>query len=367
MINPQIDYMKKHIVEEIHSREMTPISDELRKFIEDLPKAELHVHLEGTVGPQTVLKLAKRNKMDYPFKSIEEIQTALDNRTVGLESFLDLHYLFVGVIKSQEDFYEVTYDFLRTYKENNGVYVEIKFDPQFHTEQGITFDEMIKGIDEGRKAGLRDLGIEANLIMCINRERSLESAWEMLDQAKPYRNIITGLGLDSYEKDNPPRKYTEVYAEARKQGYRLTAHCDVDQVDSVKHIWECIDVLKTDRVDHGINSIEAPELVEELRRRKITLTACPTWRSPYPGPRDLDRIRKMYELGLKVTLNTDDPAEFKSGFMNQTLIGAAEGSGYTEKDLVQFMRNAFEGSWLPEDSKKKYLDELDRYAASKIE
>lgn len=345
---------------------MPPISNELKSFIEGLPKAELHVHLEGTVRPVTVLKLAERNNMDYPFKSIEEIHTALESRTIGLESFLDLHYKFVSVIKTREDFYEVTYEFLRTCKENNVIYVEIKFDPQFHTEQGISFSDMMKGIEEGRKAGYRDFGVEANLIMCINRERSVESAWEMMDQAKPYRRLITGLGLDSYEKKNPPSKYTEIYAEARKQGYRVTAHCDVDQEDSVKHIWECIDVLRTDRVDHGINSIEDPELVEELIKRKITLTACPTWRSPYTGPRDLDRIKKMYALGLKVTLNTDDPAEFKSGYMNKTLIGTAEGSYYTKNDLVCFMRNAFEGSWLPKDSKNKYIDALNSYASSRI-
>ena len=137
-------------------------------------------------------------------------------------------------------------------------------------------------------------------------------------------------------------------------------------MDSVKHIWECIDVLKTDRVDHGINSIEDPELVEELIKRNITLTACPTWRSPYPGPRDLDRIQKMYDIGLRVTLNTDDPAEFKSGYMNQTLIGAVEGSGYTKEDLVCLMRNAFEGSWQPRGSKDRYIDELNRYASSML-
>jgi adenosine deaminase len=293
---------------------------------------------------------------------VEQIQEALDNRTTGLVSFLDLHYLFVSVIKTRNDFLEVTYEFLRTCKANNVVYVEIKFDPQFHTEKGISFDDMINGIDQGRRDGLRDFGTEANLIMCINRERTVESAWEMMEQAYPYRHLITGLGLDSYEKDNPPRKYTNVYAKARDQGYRVTAHCDVDQEDSTKHIWECIDLLKTDRVDHGVNCIEDPKLVEELIKRNITLTACPTWRSPYPGPRDLERIRKMYDLGLKVTLNSDDPAEFNSGYMNQTLMGAVEGSGYTKEDLVRFMRNAFEGSWLSRESKDRYIKALDEYA-----
>ena len=344
--------------------EMSTVSNEMRSFIEGLPKAELHVHLEGTVLPATVLKLAERNDMDYPFKSVEEIQDALDNRTIGLVSFLDLHYMFVSVIKTRADFYEVTYEFLRTCMNNNVVYVEFKFDPQFHTEQGITFDEMIKGIDEGRKDGFRDFGVEANLIMCINRERTVESAWEMMEQAYPYRHLIIGLGMDSYEKDNPPSKYTKVYEKAREQGYRVTAHCDVDQEDSIKHIWECLDLLKTDRIDHGVNSIESLELVAELIKQDITLTACPTWRSPYPGPRDTERIKQMYDLGLKVTLNTDDPAEFNSGYMNKLLIGAVERTGYTKKDLVKLMKNAFDGSWLPRKKKDTYIKQLRDYAES---
>ena len=341
---------------------MTAVSADMIEFIKGLPKAELHVHLEGTVSPETVLKLAARNGLDYPFKTVKDVEDALNNRTIGLESFLDLHYLFVSVIKTREDFYEVTHEFLRKCRENNVVYVEIKFDPQFHTEQGISFDDLIKGIDGGRKDGYRDFGVEANLTMCINRERTVERAWEMMEKAYPYRHLIKGLGLDSYEKDNPPSKYIEVYEKARKQGYRVTAHCDVDQEDSVKHIWECIDLLKTERIDHGVNSVEDPELVEELIRRDITLTACPTWRSPYPGPRDLERIRKMYDMGLKVTLNTDDPAEFNSGYMDQTLTGAVEGSDYTKEDLMTFMRNAFEGSWLPQKSKYRYIKTLNDYA-----
>jgi adenosine deaminase len=202
--------------------------------------------------------------------------------------------------------------------------------------------------------------------MCINRERTVESAWEMMEQAYPYRHLIMGLGLDSYEKNNPPSKYTAVYEKAREQGYRVTAHCDVDQEDSVKHIWECIDLLKTERIDHGVNCIEDPELVKELIKRDITLTACPTWRSPYPGPRDLERIRKMYDMGLKLTLNTDDPAEFNSGYMNQMLKGAVEGSGYTMEDLLSLMRNTFEGSWLPQESKDRYIKALNNYMVSRV-
>lgn len=341
---------------------MPPVSENLRNFITGMPKAELHVHLEGTIRPETVLKLAKRNKLDYPFRTVEEIKHALDNRQATLESFLDLHYLLISVIKTGRDFYDVTYDFLRTCRENNVVYVEMKFDPQFHIEQGITFDEMIREIDAGRKDSYRDFGVTANLIMCINRERLLESAWEMMEQARPHRHLITGLGLDSYEKDNQPSKYTEVYEYARKQEYRVTAHCDVNQENSIQHIWKCIDLLKTDRIDHGVNSIESPELIEELIRRDITLTTCPTWRSLYRSPRDVERIRLMYDAGLKVTLNTDDPAEFNSGFMNQTLIGATERSGYTKEDLTRLITNAFTGSWMPRDDKNRFIKDLKKYA-----
>jgi adenosine deaminase len=339
------------------------LSDDMRSFIEGLPKAELHVHIEGTVGSRAP-QLAARNGIDYPFKTVKEVEKALNNRAFGLESFLDLHYLLVSVIKTKEDFYELTYEFLRKCSENNVVYVEIKFDPQYHTEKGIKFDAIIKGIDEGRKCGYRDFGVEANLIMCINRERTVESAWEMVEKAYPYRHLITGLGLDSYEKNNPPSKYTGVYEKAREQGYRVTAHCDVDQEDSVKHIWQCINLLKTKRIDHGVNCIEDLDLVEELIKQGITLTVCPTWRNPYSSPRDLERIRKMYKLGLNVTMNSDDPAEFNSGYMNQLLIGAVKGSGYTKEDLLKLMKNAFKGSWLPQEKKNDYLKILNNYAES---
>jgi adenosine deaminase len=341
---------------------MTLIPEEMFNFIKGLPKAELHVHLESTAVPETLLRLAEENKVDYPFKTVEEINEAFNSRTFGLKSFLDVHYKVFSVIKTRDDFRKVTYDFLKTCKENNVIYVEMMFDPQVHTDQGIEFENIIMGIDEGRKMGFKDFNVASNVIMCIHRDRTVESAWEVLDQAYPYKHLIKGIGLDSYEHGNPPSKFIDVYEIAREQGYRLTAHCDVDQENSVNHIWECIDLLKTERIDHGVNCIEDLDLVKALIERDIPLNVCPTWRSPYLGPRDLDRIKKMFELGLKVTLNTDDPAEFNSGFMNQLLIGAVKGSGYSKNNLVSFMRNAFEGSWLPKESKKKSIELLNTYA-----
>lgn len=339
------------------------VFNNMQEFITYLPKAELHVHIEGTLSSQTILKVATRNKISFPYKSVEEINNALAKRKPGLAGFLNHHYLVNSVVQTQVDFYEITYELLKKCKENNIVYIEMFFDPQFHTTRGIPFETVINGIHQGRCDGSEIFGVEANLIMCINRERSVESAFEMLEQARPHRDKIIGLGLDSYEEKNPPRKFAEVYAHAQEDGYSFTAHCDVDQTNSVEHIWECIDILKVDRIDHGINSIEDPLLVEELKYRNICLTTCPIWRSTDPEPQDIKRIKKMYEVGLLVTLNTDDPAEFDSGYLTNLLIGVQEKSGYSKFDLVQFMINAFEGSWLSRSSKDVYLKSLLDYAA----
>jgi adenosine deaminase len=336
----------------------------MKEFITNLPKAELHLHIEGTLSPETILRLAARNDIDFPYKSVKAIQDALDNRPPGLAGFLDHHYQVVSTIQTQEDFYTITYELLRTCRENNIVYAELFFDPQFHTARDIPFEAVIRGVDQGRRDGAKAFGVDTNLIMCINRERSVESAFEMLAQARTHRHKIIGLGMDSYEEGNPPRKFANVYARAREDGYRFTAHCDVDQTNSVQHIWECLNILKVERIDHGINSIEDPQLVEELKRRSICLTTCPTGRSAHPGPQDVDRIKKMFELGLLVTLNTDDPAEFDSGYITDLLIGVQEASGYSKGDMVRFMANAFEGSWLSRSAKNDHLGSLLGYAAA---
>ncbi len=338
-------------------------SGNMKEFITNIPKAELHLHIEGTLEPQTILKLATRNKIDFPYKSSAAVKEALANRPAGLKGFLDHHYLVVDLIRTEADFYEVTYELLRACQENNIRYVELFFDPQFHTSRGIPFEAVINGIDQGRREGAEAFGVEANLIMCINRERTAESAFEMLEQARPYRDKIIGLGIDSYEEGNPPSKFAEVFASAQEDGYRFTSHCDVDQTNSVQHIWECLDILQVERIDHGINSIEDPRLVEELKHRNICLTPCPVRRSTDPEPQDVDRIKKMYELGLLVTLNSDDPAEFDTGYLTNLLIEVQEASRYSKGDMVRFMMNAFEGSWLSRSTKDIYIEALLNYAA----
>jgi adenosine deaminase len=336
-----------------------------RTFIADLPKAELHLHIEGTLSPETILRLAARNDITLPFSTVEDIEQALDARSTDLEGFLDHHYLVTAVIQTREDLHEITYELLRECRANNIVYVELFFDPQSHAKRGIPFADVIGGIDQGRREGAVDFGVEAGLIMCINRELSVASASEMLDSAEPHRDLILGLGMDSYEEGNPPRKFAEVYARARAEGYRLTAHCDVDQDNSVSNIWECLDLLGVERIDHGVNAIEDPKLVEELKRRGIGLTTCPIRLDASRELEDIERVKQLYELGVLVTINTDDPPEFASGYLSDLLAELQEASGYSNGDLVRFMANAFEVSWLPARSKETYVESLLEYAKAR--
>ena len=335
---------------------------DMQEFITNLPKAQLHLHIEGSLSPETVAKLAVRNGCDF-FRTPEEVTLSLQNRQPGLEGFLSHYNKALTVLKSQDDFYYATYNLLKTLKANNIVYIELFFDPQAHTSRGISFNTVINGIYEGRRDGEKAFEIKANLIMCANRERSVESAFEMLDQATKHRSKILGFGLDSGPEDgNPPSKFKEVYARAKKEGYHLTVHNDVDQKNSVQHIWESLNILKVERIDHGINTIDDPKLVKELIKRNICITACPVKRKDDPGPQDVDRIKILHEQGICVTLNSDDPAQFESGYLNELLISVQKASGYSKADIAKFMINAFEAAWLPREEKDTYIKTVKEYA-----
>ncbi|MEM7118831.1 MAG: adenosine deaminase [Chloroflexota bacterium] len=340
------------------------LSDTMQDFIRGLPKAELHLHIEGTLSPQTLLRLAERNDLSFPYQSVAGIEEALANRPAGLDGFLDHHYIAVSTMQTQRDFQEVTYELLKALQANNVLYAELFFDPQFHTSRGIAFEAVMDGILEGRLAGERDFDVASNLIMCINRERSVPSAFAMLEQAKPYQSQIIGLGMDSYEEHNFPQKFKQVYEQARREGYRLTSHCDVDQPNSVQHIWDCLNLLQVERIDHGVNALEDPALVQALIERNICLTTCPVRRPTDPEPQDIARIKQLFEQGVCVTLNTDDPAEFNTGYLTNLLIEVQAASHYSRRDLVRFMLNAFDGSWLAQQQKDGYVDRLLAYAVS---
>ncbi len=331
-------------------------------FISEMPKVELHIHLEGTMNPETVSKLANRNKFNF-FNTTKAVEDSLASRKPGLAGFLQHHEKQVSVLQTEEDFFTVVYDFLKNCKENNIVYVEFFFDPQIHTARGIDFDDILKGILAGRDEAEKTFGVKAELIMSINREKSVASAFKMLQQAKPYKHKILGLGLDNGpEEGNPPSKFKEVYAEAKKQGYFLTAHNDVDEKDTVQHIWESINVLKLDRLDHSLNAMEDFELIDEINRRGLCLTGSPVQRTTDPEPQEISRIRFLFEHGVCVSLHSDDPGEFASGYLSKLLFNFQQAGKFTKRDMALLMLNAYEASWLPEQQKKTYIDKFKAWA-----
>lgn len=344
------------------SGETVDTAKDMRAFLSGMPKAELHLHLEGTLSPATIVEITNRNGIDY-FTTIEEVEQSLANRPPGLMGFLEHHFKSQNVMQTRQDFYDATYKLIEKLHENNVVYADVFFDPQAHTSRGIAFNDMFEGIDAGRRDAEAKFGVTVNLIMCINRERSVESAFEMLDQAYPVREKIIGLGMDSGpEYGNPPVKYKEVYARAREEGYFLTGHHDVDVQDSVKHIWQSLEIIDIDRIDHGLNATDDPRLVEELARRGMCLTGSPVKRSTDPAPQDVDRIRKLDSAGICVSLNSDDPEEFETGYLTNMLILFQEASGYSKADMTRLVLNAFNAIWLPDNEKVAYVGELKKYA-----
>ncbi|MBC8345499.1 MAG: adenosine deaminase [Candidatus Marinimicrobia bacterium] len=336
--------------------------DEMFQFISEMPKAELHVHLEGTMSPQTIVKLANRNGYSF-FNNVEDVFESLENRAPGLGGFLQHHDKQVSVIQTENDFYTLTYDFLKNCFENNIVYVEFFFDPQIHSERGIAFESVLEGILKGKKAGEKNFNIKSNLIMCANREKSIESAMEILEKAKPYKNYIVGIGLDNGpENGNPPVKFTSFYQEAKRQGYYLTIHNDVDEANSVEHIWQAIDILKVDRLDHSINAIEDLSLVEEINNREIYIAASPVQRRRDPVPQDIGRIKFMLDHGMNVSLHSDDPGEFESGYLTKLLFNFQQAGHFSKRDMARFMLNAFKATWLEQADKDAYIKSFKKWA-----
>jgi len=339
---------------------------DMKTFILNMPKAELHIHLEGTIQPTMLLEMAKRNKIHLKYKNEAEIMAAQDYGHPHLANFLKHHYERVKVIRTSQDLYDITEALLHKCSKENIRHIEIMFDPQVHIEQGISFEEMIEGIHQGCLDGERKYNVSSELIMCANRDRPPDDAMLMLKLANSstHREHIIGVGLDSDEQDNPPTKFLDFFNQAREEGYRLTVHCDVDQEDSKEHIHQCVHLLKVERIDHGVNCLEDSNLVDDIKEKNICLTMCPTWRLSDPGPRRVKRMRTMFDLGLLVTVNTDDPEEFASGYLSNTMIEVQKSSNYSPEEMIKLMHNAFTGSWLDEDKRQKYIGELELYASN---
>ena len=333
---------------------------DMTSFIQGLPKAELHLHIEGTLEPELRFKLAERNGVPLPYRDIVEMRASYIFH--DLSSFLPVYYDAMSVLRTPQDFYDLAWAYLEKAASTNIRYAEIFFDPQAHTSRGVPFHSVISGLSGALLDARRLLGVRGQLILCILRDHSAEYAMATLLESLPYKDSIIGIGLDSDEHGNPPEKFAAVFARARSEGYRLTMHCDVDQLDTTHHIRQCLDVIGVERIDHGVNILESEELVAEAAARGIGFTVCPISNRFVTGSLKDAELKKMLDLGLKVTVNSDDPAYFAS-YLTENLESVAASASLSRLELVQLERNAFEISWLPTWAKEDLLDELDQYAA----
>jgi adenosine deaminase len=332
----------------------------MRRFIQKMPKAELHVHIEGTLEPDMKMALARRNRVKLPYKSARQLKAAYDFD--DLPSFLAVYYEGMSVLLKEPDFYDVTYAYLVKARSQNVVYAEMFFDPQAHTARGVAFDTVIRGIRRAQLDAEKRLGIGSQLIMCFLRDWSAEFAMATLLESLPYKQWIVGVGLDSDEKNNPPVKFRNVFRRAREEGYLLTMHCDVDQQDSVGHIWQCLRDIDVGRIDHGVNALEDAKLCAEIKRRGLALTVCPISNSYVTDGTKAAAVKTMLDRGMRVTVNSDDPAYFP-GYVTENLIAVQEEADLSKAELLQLARNAFDAAWLPQASRDRYLAQLDAAVA----
>ena len=334
---------------------------ELATLIEGMPKAELHLHLEGTLEPELKFELAARNGLALPYRSAAEMREAYGFD--DLASFLTVYYEGMSVLLTEQDFYDLAMAYFRKASSQNVVYAEVFFDPQAHTSRGIPFATVIEGFRRAQVDAEAALGLRSRLIMCFLRDMSAESARHTLEASLPYRDWIVGVGLDSDERGNPPLKFKDVFERARAEGYRLTMHCDVDQADSVGHIWQCLDEIGVERIDHGVNSLEDGALVREITGRGLGLTVCPISNGYVAGGLKARELKTMLDHGMRATVNSDDPAYF-SGYVNENLAAAQGAVGLTREEIIALARNSFEIGWLEEGERNGYLAALAAYAAT---
>lgn len=330
----------------------------LNTFIDKLPKAELHLHIEGTLEPELMQTLAQRNKVEIGYSSVEDLKEAYS--FTQLQDFLDIYYAGAAVLLKEQDFYDLTMAYLQRAKEQNIIHAEIFFDPQTHTDRGVPFSEIIGGIKKALAEGEKNLGITSRLIMCFLRHLSEKEAFRALEEALPYKNDIVAVGLDSSERGNPPAKFANVFAKAREHGFKLVAHAGEE--GTVDNVQEAINLLKVDRVDHGNASIESDEILMLLKERQIPLTLCPLSNTALCVISEMEEhpMKEMLDKGLLVTVNSDDPAYF-GGYINENYKALVDAFGLSKAELLQLAENSFNASFLDTAQKQKYIDMVRSY------
>ncbi len=330
----------------------------LAQLVRQMPKAELHMHIEGSLEPELIFALAKRNQVSLRFDSVEALRHAY--AFTDLQSFLDIYYAGASVLLTEQDFFDMTWAYLLRAQADQVRHTEIFFDPQTHTARGVVFATAITGIDRALRQGRTELGISSGLIMCFLRHLSEDEALATLEQALPFRSMLIGVGLDSSERDHPPEKFTRVFARCRELGLHLVAHAGEE--GPPEYIKTALDVLQVERIDHGVRCLEDVELVRRLARERIPLTVCPLSNVKL---RVFDTMAQhnlpaLLDAGLAVMLNSDDPAYF-GGYLNDNFVAVFNALPLERKHAQQLARNSFDAAFLDADSKQRYLDEVEQF------
>lgn len=332
----------------------------LEAFIRGLPKAELHLHIEGALEPEQMFEFARRNGVELPFADVEEVRAAY--AFSNLQDFLDIYYQGARVLLTRQDFHDLAMAYFRRVAADGARHAEIFFDPQTHTERGVAFEVVADGLLAAMDRAQAELGVSSKLILCFLRHLSEEEAFATLREAEPYLDRIVGVGLDSSEVGHPPAKFEQVFAAARARGLKVVAHAGEEGPPD--YVYEALDLLRVDRIDHGNRALEDDELTRRLVREGITLTVCPLSNLKLCVVDDLAAhpIRRMLQLGLRATVNSDDPAYF-GGYLAQNWIEAAQAVDLSRDELVALARNSFTGSFLTPEEIAERLAEIDRYVA----
>jgi len=325
------------------------------EFIKKTPKAELHLHIEGTLEPEHMFVLAKRNNIQIPFTNVNEVKSAYNFSS--LESFLKIFYQGSKVLVKEQDFFDLTWAYALKCKENNVVHTEIFFDPQTHVNRGINFDTIINGIYKALQKANKEFGLTFKIIMCFLRHLDEESGFEMLDQASAHKEKIVGVGLDSSEIGNPPSKFKKLFEKAIEKGFLTVAHAGEE--GPPEYIWEALDHLKVKRIDHGVQCLKDKRLIEKLRNSQTPLTVCPLSNIKLQVFKKLEEhnLKKMLDQKLMVMINSDDPAYF-GGYINKNLIECQSALNLSMNDIKTLLINSFKSSFLKEEKKREWISKI---------
>jgi len=325
------------------------------KLIKKIPKAELHLHIEGSIEPNLMFKLSKRNRIDIPFKSISEIKSAYNFN--NLQSFLNIYYEGTKVLVAEQDFFDLTWSYMLKCKNENIVHSEIFFDPQTHTGRGVNFDLVINGIHKALLKAKNKLGISSKIIMCFLRHLDEKSAFETLDYAIKHKDKIIGVGLDSTELGNPPSKFKNVFEKAIEEDFLTVAHAGEE--GPAEYIWEALNLLKVKRIDHGVKCLDDDKLVKKLKNEQTPLTVCPLSNVKLCVFKKLEdhNLKKLLDKKLLVMINSDDPAYF-GGYLNKNFFECQKALNLSEKDIKKLAVNSFKSSFLNKNEKEKWIDKI---------